>query len=104
MASPLYGMPAKEGVPPPLPRPSERPDVRQALLEALQNLDEARAAVAAALHQPVIDTCSVFIQRAGTQTGHARNNLVRAYTCLQAPPNLRPYMSFRRVPAPPPRF
>lgn len=81
------------------PPPREAPGVRQALLDAIKSLDEARAAITEALRAPVVDTCGVFIQRAGTQVGYARNNLLRARACVLAPPEVAPYLSYRRVPA-----
>lgn len=82
-------------------RPANESEARQALQEALRALDEARTAVLAALQQSTVDTCGIYIQRAGTQIGHARNNLLRASACLRAPPELRNLMNFRRIPIPP---
>jgi hypothetical protein len=102
VVTPLHAIPsaAPRG---PQQRPQEKPGTRQALLDTLANLDQARGAIAQALQQPVIDTCGVFIQRAGTQLGFARNNLIRANTCLQAPADMRAHMNFRRVTEPPPQ-
>jgi hypothetical protein len=87
------------GVPP----PQEKPGARQAILQTIFALDAAKQELQAALRGPVIDTCGVFISRADTQLQHARNNLLRARTCLMTPAEARPYTNFRRVGAQPGR-
>jgi hypothetical protein len=84
--------------------PRENPTARQALIQTILALDEAKRELQAALRGPVIDTCSTYIQRADTQVGYARRNLLRASACLQAPSELRPAMNFRRVGEPPPPY
>jgi hypothetical protein len=96
MAAPLFAGPA--GARGPGPGPNEY-EARGALQEALRALDDARGAILTALQQGTIDTCGVYIQRAGTQVGYARNNLLRASACLRTPEAMRPFVNFRRIPA-----
>ena len=97
MATPMYVGAAGLGQPAPPPR--ENPGARRALMDAIASIDAARAEIVEALRHPVIDTCSVFIHRAGTQIGYARNNLLRANACIGTPAEVAPYLSYRRVPA-----
>jgi len=78
--------------------PQEPPGVRQALMQTILALDEAKRELQAALRGPVVDTCSAYISRADTQLQHGRNNLLRASACLAAPPEIRPFVNFQRVP------
>lgn len=98
MATPMFVGPAAGRGPP----SSNEFEARSALQDALRAIDDARNAILNALRAPVIDTCGIFIQRAGTQVGYARNNLLRASACLRAPAELRGLMNFRRIPVPPP--
>jgi hypothetical protein len=78
--------------------PREPPGARAALIQTIAALDEAKRELEQALRGPVIDTCGVYINRASTQLGYARNNLLRASACLATPPEMRPFVNFRRVP------
>lgn len=82
-----------EGRRPPLPR---RQEVRQALIDALNSVNEANRSIVEALLTDTGDTCSAVIQRAYTQLGHSANNLRKAQACLQLPPNLQHMVERRR--------
>jgi len=101
-ANPIYyqGLPQQGPPPPPEPeRPRDNPNARQALLETIFALDQAKKELENALRGPVIDTCGVYMQRAATQMGYARNNLIRASACLATPAEMRQHVNFRNIPS-----
>ncbi len=89
MATPLSAVAAPSRGPSP---------ARQALDEALRDLEAARSTIYQALGQPTAQTCSAFLARSATQLQHAANNVLRAQACLQTPPGVQPLLSYRRIP------
>jgi hypothetical protein len=95
----LYEGPTRDRRGRPIPPPTEeKPGARQAIMDAIAALDQARRELEQALAGSLDDTCNVYVHRAGTQTNYARNNMLRAYACLQAPPEVRRFLNLRNIP------